>query len=193
MPIQPYEPPAASLQALREAAQIAPKAYQYAATMMNDVLADVPAHWPHPVYRIGLSDMATATALQKAELIGWRYLARSGGDRNFAVEVQVDEDEHSFAELDKGPYIDGIYRVLQDKVLAAKIGTTVLRPAVLRLNALGVFAVWLQTEVPDNELIIPLPPTPSYLAPWQEYSRARFQETVRRPAQEKLAQDFSDA
>lgn len=195
MPIQPYEPPAESMQALHESAKATPKAYRHNAEMMKAVLADWQKHWPHPVYRVGLKEMASANGLRKAELVGWRYLARSGNDRNYAIEVQMDEDgtDHHFAELDKGPYIDGIYKVLHDESLTKKAGTTVFRPAVLRINAMAIFAVWLRTDEPEKEILIPLPPTPSYVVPWQQYSVKHFQDALREQAKEKLANDFSDA
>ena len=92
MPIRPYEPPAESIAALREAMKVTPKAYRHNAEMMKEVLADVSKHWPHPVYRTGLKDMITTNGLRKAEIIGWRYLARSGSDRNYAIEVQIEDD-----------------------------------------------------------------------------------------------------
>ncbi len=199
MPIECYNPPAASLQALREAVQTVPKTFGHVATMMREVLGDLAHHWPHPVYRIGLKEAASANGLRKAEMIGWRYLTHSESDRDYAIEVQMEDEgddegmKHCFAELDKGPYIDGIYRVLKDESLLKKIGTTVFKLAVLRLNALGVFAVWLQTAEPGKAVYIPLPPTPRYLVPWQQYTTNQFQDALRDKAKEKLALDFSDA
>ena len=195
MPIQCYNPPAASVQALQEAAQTMPKAYGHVADMMREVLRDLPHHWPHPVYRVGLSEAASAQGWAKPELIGWRYLAHSESDREYAIEVQVEDDgvQHQFAELDKGPYIDGIFRVLKDASLQPKAGPTVYHLAVLRLNALGVFAVWLQTDNPDQALFIPLPPTPRCLVPWQQYTTNQFQDAVRDKAKENLANVISDA
>ena len=190
MPIQSYDPPAASLQALQAAAQTMPKAYQHFAAMMQDTLHDLPLHWPHPVYCVGLKEAASAIGPWQGELVGWRYLAHSGSDRDYAIEVQVDSEQHQFAELDKGPYIDGIYRVLKDESLQQKIGTTVFKLAVLRLNALGVFAVWLQTSEPEQSLFIPLPPTPRALVPWRQYTTNQFQDVLREKAKEKLASEI---
>jgi hypothetical protein len=144
MPIRPATPPAASLQAVREAAQTTPKAYRHMAEMMQTVATDWKKHWPHPVYRVGLKEMTATNWLRKAEMIGWRYLVQTRNQRQYAIEVQMEADgtEHCFAELDKGPYVDGFYRVLHDDSLAKKTGATVFRPAVLRINALAIFAVW---------------------------------------------------
>lgn len=195
MPIKPYVPPAASLRALREAATMTPKAYQHNAAMIKDVLADVPAHWPHPVYDVGLNDLVLANGLNKAEIISWRYLARSGNDRNYAIEVQIDDDNqsHTFSELDKGPHIDGLYQIVNDKNLIKQTEASVFKPAVLRINAMGIFAVWLRTADEQKEILIPLPPTRSYLVAWQQYSIKHFQDALRDKAKAKIANEFSDA
>ena len=161
---------------------------------MKDVLADVPKHWPHPVYRICLKDMAGTNGLRKAEIIGWRYLAQSGNDRNYAIEVQMEDDgaDHQFAELVNGPYIDAIYKILQDESLIKKAGATVLNPALLRINALGVVALWLRANDPEKEIIIPLPPTRRSLVAGRQSSIQHFQDALREPARAKLADDFSD-
>ncbi|HZS09088.1 MAG TPA: hypothetical protein VFD58_29915 [Blastocatellia bacterium] len=195
MPIKHQQPPEKSLEALREATKKMPKVYAEVAGMIRDILAQPDQHWPHPVYVAGLRDMASANGLRKAQMIGWRYLARVGSDRNYAIEVQHDDDgtDHRLAELDKGPYIDGMYRVLGDKNLARKVGATALRPAVLRINALKVFAVWLRADDPEKELIIPIPPAPPPLKPWQAYTVKEFQDELRDEAKEDLAHDSSDA
>lgn len=190
MPIQSYDPPAASLQALQAAARTVPKGHEHVAAMIQETLRQLPQHWPHPVYCVGLKEAASANGPWQGELVGWRYLAHSGNERDYAIEVQVDGTQHQFSELDKGPYIDGVYRVLKDESLQQKTGTTVFKLAVLRLNALGVFAVWLQTVEPGQALFIPLPPTPRYLTPWQQYTTNQFQDVLREKAKEKLANEI---
>jgi hypothetical protein len=192
MPIQCYNPPAASLQALQEAVQTMPKAYDQVAEMVREIVRDLPHHWPHPVYRVGLGEAASATGWAMPELIGWRYLARSESDRYYAVEVQVDGTQHQFAELDKGPYIDGVYHLVTDEGLWQKPGTRDFKLAVLRLNALGIFAVWLQANQPEQSLFIPLPPKPRWLTQ-QQYTTNEFQAALREQAKEKLATALSDA
>src|SRR5438876_6434751 len=113
MPIKHQQPPEKSLEALRTATKKMPKVYAEVAGMIQDILAHPDQHWPHPVYVVGLRDMTSPNGLRKAQMIGWRYLAQVGSDRNYAIEVQHDDDgsDHRLAELDKGPYIDGMYKV----------------------------------------------------------------------------------
>ena len=195
MPIRPQQPPEKSLQALRDAARKVPRTYEHVAAMIRTIVAHPERAWPHPVYIAGLRDMAAAHGLRRAEMTGWRYLARSGSDRNYAIEVQCSEDgnTHQVSEVDKGPYIDGIWKVLEDKTLARRIGAVTVWPAVLRINALKILAVWLQAHDRAQDLLIPIPPTPSFLKPFQVCSRKEFQEVVREEAGELLAHDSLDA
>ena len=188
MPITHQEPPRDTLETLREAAETMPQAYAHNAKMIRDVLDDLDRHWPHPVYIAGLKDMAASGGLSKAEMIGWRYLAQSGSDRNYAIEVQEDPDGtgHQVAELDKGPFIDGIYRVLEDKSIAQKAGETDLKLSVLRINAMGIFAVWLRADDSDKEIIIPVQPAPEYLKPWHAYSVEEFEDALKPEAKRDL-------
>lgn len=195
MPIQPYEPPEQCQQALHEAMGTLPKAYHQMAEKIQAATDNWQQFWPHPVYCVGLKEMSSPAGLRKAELIGWRFLGKLGNDRNYALEVQVDKDgkNYYFSELDKGPYIDGIYRIVNDEALIKKTGATIFRPAILRINAMAVFAVWLRTGDAEKDILIPLPPNPSYVTPWQQYSINHFQDALREQAREKLANVYSDA
>lgn len=193
MPIKCQPPPEKSLQALQAAARKVPKTYEHVAEMIRQVVAHPAGAWPHPVYVAGLRDMASAQGLRRAEQTAWRYLARSGSDRNYAIEVQHDGDSHQLSEVDKGPYIDGMYKVFGDQKLARRLGAVSYRPAVLRINAMKVFAVWLQTRDSEKDILIPIPPNPPFLSPWQMYSAREFQDVLRDEAKEQLAKDSSDA
>lgn len=190
MPIEPDIPPMESLQALEEMVATAPQEYR---SMIRAVLENVPQHWPHRIYCAGLEAIVAAQGLNQAAPIGWRYLTRSGSDRNYAIEVQMDNHgQHHFAKLDKGPYIDGFYQEVTDEVLAQEVGAATFTPAVLRINALAIVAVWLRHPAPEQEIIIPLPPTPRYLAPRKKYAVQQFLERLQSVAQDKLNQDFSE-
>jgi hypothetical protein len=124
-------------------------------------------------------------------------LVKFEGDRNHAVEVQQDADgsNHRFSELDKGPFIDGMCRVLEEKGLDEKTDDSALKLSVVRINALGVFALWLQADDPNKDRVIAISPTPPYLKPWPEtYTVAEFQAVLRDEARRELeAEDFFDA
>ncbi len=146
--------------------------------MLQDICDHPEAHWVHPIYVAGLSDLTSKSGLNEAQIAGWRYLARMEGNRNYGVELELksEKGDYTFAELDKGPFLDGMFKVLEDEDISGKIAAGLLKPAVLRINAMGVFAVWLRAEKPSKEIIIVMPPAPSYLEPWPaRYTVKRFQ------------------
>lgn len=198
MPLKHQQPPDESLRALRTTADTMPQAYTQITSMLRDAYDRPHQHWPHPVYVVGLKALATeGEGLSRARLAGWRYLVKSEGDRNHAVEVQQDSDgsNHRFSELDKGPFIDGMCRVLEDKSLDEKIDTGALDLSVLRINTMGVFALWLQADDPNKGRVIAISPTPPYLKPWPEtYTVEQFQAALRDEARRELeSEDFFDA
>jgi hypothetical protein len=194
MPIQHQQPPADSLDALREAAEAMPDDYAQAAGMIRDVLANLDDRWPHPVYVASLRVMASASGLGKARMIGWRFLTRAGG-LAFAFEIQNDADgtNYRLSELDQGPLVEAMLSVLEDEDLARQIGPVVLRPALLRLNALGVTAVWLRGEEEKQDIVIPIPPASGSLDAGRLYTVEQFQDALRGEAKEELAHDTLDA
>src|SRR5262245_31901649 len=188
MPIKYQKPPGDTLDTLRESAETMPEAYVRHAKMIHEVVDHPDEHWPHPVYIAGLKDMASSNGLSHAEMIGWRYLAHLGSDRNYAIEVQQDPewDGQQVTEIDKGPFIDGIYRVLKDKSIAEKAGETDLKLSVLRINAMGIFAVWLRADDSDKDIIVPVQPAPKYLKPWHAYSVEEFEDALKPEAKRDL-------
>ncbi|MFN0086737.1 MAG: hypothetical protein ACKVX9_15210 [Blastocatellia bacterium] len=188
MPIKFQEPPAETLAALRESAETMPHTFAGHAQIIRDVLAHPDQHWPHPVYIAGLRDMAAKDGLRLAERIAWRYLAHASGNLNYAIEVQddSDQDEQQLTEIDKGPVIDAMYQVLEDKKLAQRAGDADMKLSVLRINAMGIFAVWLRADDADDDLIIPLQPAPDFLTPGQTYSIEEFQEALQPRAKSRL-------
>lgn len=189
MPLKHKMPPRESLTALQETVQHMPRSYSNMANLFKEVLEHPDQHYPHPVYSIDLEDIAYDEDLRHAQITGWRYLTKSDGGRNFAVEVQQDPDgsNHRFAELDKGPFIDGMSQALGDERLNQKIGENELEPSVLRISEMGIFALWLRADDPGKEVIIPISPTPSYLESWPAtYTVHQFQDALRDEVRVKL-------
>jgi hypothetical protein len=198
MSIKYQTPPEESLKALQAMAEIMPKTYDRLANMLREVYERPDEHWPHPIYVVGLRAMASEKeGLSGARLAGWRYLVKLEGERNHAVEVQQDADgaTHRFSELDKGPFIDGMCRVLQEKGFDEERDASALKLSVVRINTMGVFALWLQADDPNNDRVIAISPTPPYLNPWPEtYTVAQFQAALRDEAKRELeSEDFFDA
>jgi integrase len=186
MPIRFQQPPATTIEILRESAETMPRPFAEHARMIRAV-ADAPErHCPHPVYIAGLRDLAAADGLRQAEVAGWRYLAQSGDPCAIEVDDTPEWDGQQLTEIDKGPFVDGLCRLLADQELARQTEADDLNLSVLRINALGIFAVWLRADDSQKDRIIPLQPAPDYLQPGQTYSVQEFQDALLPQAKRNL-------
>lgn len=190
MPIHHQEPPAESVGALRAAAETLHPAHGLLLATLRKVSARPAEHHPHPVYTVGLADMAGAEGLSKATVTGWRYLAQSEEQHHYSFVVRHGPagDDHRFTEMNRGPFVAGTLQVLADAKLHAELDAGVYRLSVLTVSALNIFALWLHAPEPGREVIAVVPPAPRYLEPWPKlYTLEEFQDAVRPQAARKLA------
>jgi hypothetical protein len=152
-------------------------------------------HMPHEIATVDLKELASGTGLQTARVIGHRYLTRAS-DKDFAVEVQqVGRDgRHQFAEVTHGRIVDNMKQVLDDPDLQRLMGAVSFTVLMLRINTLGLHALWFRPVEDSNaDLIACVRPTPPYLEPWPKtYTREEFAEVVKDEAQRKLTADRSN-
>lgn len=189
MLIQHQEPPDVSLRALRGAAEHIRPAHGQMVAMLKEVAASPTEHLPHPLYAVGLADMAGEGGLDKATITGWRYLAQSDEGQNYAFIVQQDADgkNHRFAEMNRGPFVAGTLQTLADAKLRAKIDDGTFKLSVLKIPALDIFALWLHAKDSGREVVTVIRPAPTYLEPWPRvYAPEEFEDVVRPEAKRKL-------
>src|SRR5215216_4733997 len=176
MAIQIKQPTSDSLQALQVGlAKIRTHPQFEPLARMLQQVHDAPAdHMPHEIATVDLRELASGTGLQAARVVGHRYLTQAA-DKNFAVEVhQVKGDaREQFAEVTHGRMVENVKRILDDPDLQHLLGGNNFRVVALRINALGLNALWFQsTENSQADLIACVPPTPPYLEPWPKtYTR----------------------
>ena len=164
------------------------------ARMLQQVHDAPEDHTPHEIGTVDLKELASGTGLQATRVIGHRYLTRAA-DKDFAVEVQqVGRDgQHQFAEVTHGRIVDNVKQILDDPDLQRLLGAGSFTVLMLRINALGLHALWFQREENrEADLIACVPPTPPYLEPWpRTYTREEFEGAVKNEAQRKLTADAS--
>ena len=188
MPFHPAPAPEDSVNALRVAAETLHPAHGQMVAMLRELSTNPQAHQPHKVYTVGLKDMAGDAGLSNKKLLGWRYLAQSDQNRNYAFLVHQDVTGHRFAEMNTGPFVEGTLRILADSQFDALVEAHQYELSALTIPALGVFAFLLETNATDQKQIAVVPPSPSYLTAWSRvYSLAEFQNAVRPAAMRKLA------
>lgn len=188
MAIYHLSPPAASGQALQEAAARLPHAHAKIAALLQRAAGSPAEHLPLPIYAIGLQALAGTEGLCHAESVGWLYLPPD--QRYVAIEVQQRQagDKHIFAAVHRSHLIERLRQLLANPAVQQSDGNTPYHPAVLRSYALYTFALWLRAaNAPDSRLIV-VPPAPPQLRPWPtSYSIEQFQTALRAEATRQLA------
>ena len=144
---------------------------------------------PHPVYNLGLQDIADGRGLQAAALTSWRFLLQQGGNTVAAMELAVDKQSGamSFAGVNAGPFVDSTAAALGPDLgqLTAEPGDWAVR--LLRIPALYLYAVWLADTAAGKDLLIPLAPAPDGIQAGRPYSWDELSEVLLPLARSRLA------
>jgi len=155
------------LQALRTAQQLDPLA--------GAALAVAPhssALKPHPVYELGLDDLAAGKGIEAARPIAWRYLLVTGDQVCQAAELFPDPQGGSrFGALTTG-YAAAEEEALRlaEQLPEIQQGTYEIR--ALRVPALYVMALWLKDQNGTRDHFIVMPPAFPPVQPLHPYSTA---------------------
>lgn len=182
MTIQDQTPPTGLLDALTEAANNLHPSHSSMAQIFKHMHDSPQEHKPHPIYVVGLRDMASTGGLSKATLIGWRYLAVSSSERKFAVEVHHDADgsNHHFAGLSHGSAVEALINVVEQVRIHQQNNSGVFTLSTLSIPTLDISAVWLRAKNGGDDRVDVVPPAPSYLKPWPHiYTGEQFENAVR--------------
>ena len=185
------QPGADSLQALKEGVQKLKghPQFEVLAQMMQSAHDSPNTALPHAVYSADLQDLASEKGLSSLRFVGHRYLAQSADGTHFAIEVHQDKKtaKHEFAEVARGNVVDGVQRILDDPVLQPKLSGGSFTLSLLRINALGIHALWFHADEPATDIIIGVPLTPPYLKSWPKtYNREEFETAIKDAAKQKL-------
>jgi hypothetical protein len=170
MPSHHQTPPAESLNALTKAAESLHPSHSNMAQLLKHI-HDFPGdHNPHPMYVVGLKDMATSGGLRRAIVIGWRYLSVSGSEKKFAAEVHHDSDgsNHRFAGMNHGPAVEALIRVIEDDKIREQVESHAFSLSTGAIPALDISAVWLRATNDGDDRLFVVPPAPSFLKPWPD-------------------------
>lgn len=143
--------------------------------------------YPHKVFALALDDLAGGAGLEKAKLIGWRYLMSRHNIIAASVDVTCDPNgrNHCFAGVNEGPFNGAT----QETVIAASQKDLIKKGSyelsVLRIRELYVMALWLRDLNGANDVIVPLHPTHDSLQAGKAYSRSQFLRVMSEAAAEE--------
>jgi hypothetical protein len=168
--------------------------FEVVAQMLESAHDTPDAALPHIVYSVDLQDLASGKGLAALQLVGRSYFAKSADGTHFAIEVHQDKKtaKHKLGGVARGNIVDGVQQILNDPSLQEKLSGADFTLSTLRINALGIHALWFHADKPVTDIIICVPLTPPYLEPWpRTYNREEFETAVRDAAKQKLEADHA--
>jgi hypothetical protein len=148
---------------------------------------------PHPVYELGLDDLAEGKGLEAARLVAWRYLLIDNNQVRQAAEITEDPRSggSQFNALTSG-FAAGAEQAFGLAERLPEVQKTAYEVRSLRVPALYVMALWLRDSHGGEDRFIVLPPTFPPFPPLQPYKGSDLlallhQQAARKAPLEKQA------
>lgn len=193
MSIQLSEAPQSSIALLQSVLTKPAVSGKYVLRTLYGKRTDAIRVWqPHPVYNLGVRDIAESRGLASAVFTG-RFLLLEGDTAVAAVEIAADEGGGGshFAGINAGPYVFSSAAALRALPAELETDSQAFTVRVLRSPALFFWAVWFHEGLNDNHQFWPLDPVPDYLEPHRLFSWSELAEKLISPARRRLADDFN--
>ncbi len=187
------EPPAEGFGIIREALG---KLTSGPAATFAAVAEGAPTHLniaaPHPVYFVGLTDVAEGKLLSGAVLKGWRYLVLRDDETIGAANLIMSGPDQNlqFSHISHGPFAKNTVEGISYAESLPEVVSDDYELRLLDIPSLYVVALWLHG---NQDKLIPLPPTNRALEPYRSYSEAEMTEALRGPAVSRLESDEPSA
>ena len=194
MPVSNQTPPAGALRAL----DVVPNLIHPNDRPLSGAIADIQNrpldHNPHPIQTLNLSDIVNSSDLARARHIGWRFVVSTSDGRQISTGVQSDPSntDHSFGQLNQGPFVAATEQVLNSLQNDPLIQQGNYTFSVLRIPALYVMALWLHDQDGKEDRIVPIPPVPPALTAGTLYTVGAFLDALRDPARQRLSNSAQD-
>ena len=114
---------------------------------------------PHQVFTIGLDDITSGGGLDRAHLVGWRYLVEDSGQLIASAETTLAPDgTHEVSQFTEGPFVAATDKAVKAVRKLPQLEAAGFELRLLRIPALYVMALWL--HAPATDLLVPLAPSP---------------------------------
>lgn len=183
MPLTIVKPAEAVANVIREHLEQRAVGGQFRTTQLREATpAALSLAAPHPTYNLGLEDIGSAKALDKATLTAWSYVILDG-DQSIATAEALPASGSSqplFASTSEGPTATSIGAAIAVAEALPELEEKTYELAVLRIPALYVTALWLKGSEPGtaDDLFIPLKPAPDKLKAEEKLTADAFLKTL---------------
>lgn len=114
---------------------------------------------PHQIFTMGLDDIASGAGLDRAQLVGWRYLVADGAQIVASAETVLAPDgTQEVSQFTEGPFVLATDKAVKAVRKLPQLEAAGFELRLLRIPALYVMALWLHS--PTVDLLVPLDPSP---------------------------------
>jgi hypothetical protein len=188
MPLTFAKPPAGSDEALQEGLRAVEAARKAGAEGGQRLAARAPASVmrPHPVYELGLNELAAGEGLGAARLVAWRYLLVANDQITEAAELYpAPRGRTQFGAVTTG-FAAGAGPALTLLEQLPEAGQGDYEVRALRVPALYLMAFWLKGKQGGEDRLIVLPPAFPPVQALRPYSPKELLGLLRPLAEEKL-------
>ncbi|WP_347904655.1 hypothetical protein [Pseudomonas purpurea] len=143
---------------------------------------------PYRGYSLSLEDLTQGKGLNHAALGNWHYLVVSNGKTIADAELAEVPGNVEFSALNHGVMAAATASALKLAENAASLKGKTYELRVLFVSALHFVGIWLHAvDAADEDVIIPIEPTPKSLASTQLYSAAKIFALLTPAAQQAKA------
>jgi hypothetical protein len=162
MPVTFPTPPSDSLSALQDGLRNVRAAQQLDPRGGSLALAVAPTAKtmrPHPVYELGLNDLAAGKGIEAARPVAWRYLLVANNQTKQAAEIIPDPlgGGSLFGALTTG-FVAGEEEALRVADQLPDVRQRAYEIRALRVPALYVMSLWLKDTKGNEDRFIVMPP-----------------------------------
>jgi hypothetical protein len=189
MPVTFASPPSDGLSALQQGLQ-AIRSAQELDPRGGAALAVPPAPSamrPHPVYELGLDDLAAGKGMEAARLVAWRYLLVANNQIRQAAEVVHDPrgGGSQFGALTTG-FVTGAEEAFRLVDQMPEVQQRTYEVRALRVPSLYVMALWLKDLQGDQDRFVVLPPAFAPVQALRPYTTSDLLAILQQLAKHKL-------
>jgi hypothetical protein len=186
MPLDVSNPPIAAYEAVQSVvSDLAGKSGFRTPALRRAEPSKLALSTPHRIAILPLNRLRQGKELRgSTEIRGWRFLIHDG-DRVIASTDAVlnQKGGFDFGQVNEGPFNASMEQAIRKAEGLPTVQKAHFEPVVLVVPALYIVALWLHTPDGENDLVLPLPPTPSELRPLEPLAAKDFWSVARRLAE----------
>jgi hypothetical protein len=186
MPLDVSNPPIAAYEAVQSVvSDLASKSGFRTPALRRAEPSRLALSTPHRISLLRLDRLRQGNDLRgSTEMRGWRFLVHDGDRVIASTDATLNQKGgFDFGQINEGPFNGSMEQAIRKAEQLPAIQRARFEPVVLLVPALYIVALWLQTSDEENDLILPLPPTPGEFRPLEPMTAKEFLSVARRLAE----------